>query len=68
VIWRGFLVGLASGIGGTLGVALVITILTLLAGKLGAIPFIGEVLRDLLNIINRGADTHSLIQQINLFV
>jgi hypothetical protein len=68
LMWRGFLIGLASGIGGTLGIALVIILLTLLVGKLGGIPVIGEALRDLLEIINRGADTQSFIQYVRLLV
>lgn len=68
LILRGFLIGLASGIGGTLGIALVIILLTLLVGKLGGIPVIGEALRGLLDIINRGADPQSFIQYVRLLV
>lgn len=44
---RGFLIGLASGIGGIIGAALVIILLGYLVSKLGGIPFIGNILQDL---------------------
>lgn len=68
LMWRGFLIGLASGIGGTIGIAIIIVLLTLLVGQLGGIPIIGEALRDLLNIVNRGADNQSFIQIWQQFV
>ena len=40
--WRGFLLGLASGLGTTIGVALVLTILTFLLRELGGVPVIGQ--------------------------
>lgn len=45
LVWRGFLIGLASGLGATIGVALVLTILGFILRELGGIPFIGEWLQ-----------------------
>lgn len=53
LIWRGFLIGLASGIGGVIGVAFIIVLLGLMVSSLGGVPVIGEALRDLFNVINR---------------
>lgn len=53
LIWRGFLIGLASGIGGIIGATFVIAMLGIMVSSLGGIPIIGEALRDLLNVINR---------------
>ena len=44
---RGFLIGLTSGIGGVIGAALIIILLSYLVSKLGGIPFIGQVLQNL---------------------
>lgn len=60
LVWRGFLIGLASGIGGTLGIALVIALLSLLVSSLGGIPIVGQLLKDLLDVIN-GNDTQSFL-------
>jgi hypothetical protein len=40
--WRGFLIGLASGLGTTLGVAIVLSIIGLLVRAFGGLPVIGE--------------------------
>ena len=64
LVWRGFLIGLASGVGGTIGVAIVVGLLTLLVGQLGGIPIIGEALRDLLRTISGGAESSMLIELI----
>jgi len=42
IIWRGFLIGLASGVGGVIGVALVIGLLGFLVRALGGLPVIGQ--------------------------
>lgn len=68
LMWRGFLIGLASGVGGTIGVAIIIILLTIMTRQLGGIPVIGEALRDLLNIVNGGADTQSYFQYWQHFV
>ncbi len=44
---RGFLIGLASGIGGVIGAAIIIILLGFLVSKLGGIPLIGEILQNL---------------------
>lgn len=44
MVKRGFLIGLASGIGGVIGATLVILFLSYLVSKLGWVPFIGDVL------------------------
>lgn len=46
LIWRGFLIGLASGLGATLGVAIVLTLAGFLLGKLGGLPWIGQFFMD----------------------
>lgn len=47
LVWRGFLIGLASGLGATIGVALVITLVGFILRQLGGVPFIGEWLNTL---------------------
>jgi len=42
LIWRGFLIGLASGAGGIIGAALVIALIGLLIRVFGGLPVIGE--------------------------
>jgi hypothetical protein len=44
IVKRGFLIGLASGIGGVIGAALVILLLGYLVNKLGWVPFFGKIL------------------------
>jgi len=45
ILKRGFLLGLASGVGGILGAALIILLLGYLVSKLGWVPVIGEILQ-----------------------
>ena len=40
--WRGFIYGLFTGLGATLGAALILTILTFFLRSLGGLPVIGE--------------------------
>lgn len=42
LVWRSFLTGLASGLGATLGVALLLTLIGYLLRELGGVPFIGN--------------------------
>ncbi|MBI4947983.1 hypothetical protein HY844_00265 [Candidatus Berkelbacteria bacterium] len=44
---RGFVWGLFSGLGATLGVAIVVALLTLFIQAFGGVPFIGSVLQEL---------------------
>lgn len=53
LVWRGFLIGLASGLGATIGAALVITLAGFILRQLGGLPFIG----DWLNELNRALPT-----------
>lgn len=48
---RGFLIGLASGLGATVGVALVVALVGLLIRQLGGLPIIGDWLIDLGRIL-----------------
>ncbi|KKU43820.1 MAG: hypothetical protein UX60_C0016G0007 [Berkelbacteria bacterium GW2011_GWA2_46_7] len=49
--WRGFLIGLASGLGATVGVAIVVGIVGLLIRQFGGLPVIGDWLNDLGRIL-----------------
>ena len=53
LVWRGFMIGLASGLGATLGVALVLGILGYFLRELGGLPFIGDWLQGVGNNLNR---------------
>ncbi len=53
LVWRGFLIGLASGLGATLGAALVIGSLGFLLRELGGLPFIGDWLQGVGDNLNR---------------
>lgn len=53
LVWRGFLIGLASGLGATIGVALVLAILGFVLRELGGLPFIGDWLQGVGNNLNR---------------
>ncbi|QQG50262.1 MAG: hypothetical protein HZB70_01615 [Candidatus Berkelbacteria bacterium] len=53
LVWRGFMIGLASGLGATIGVAVVLAILGFLVRELGGLPFIGEWIQGVGNTINR---------------
>ncbi|MEK7548324.1 MAG: DUF5665 domain-containing protein [Patescibacteria group bacterium] len=44
LVWRGFLIGLASGLGATLGVAIVVAGAGILLRQLGGLPWIGQYL------------------------
>ncbi|MEX0594815.1 MAG: DUF5665 domain-containing protein [Patescibacteria group bacterium] len=47
LIKRGFLIGLASGVGGVIGAALIIILLGYLVSKLGGTPLIGDFLQEI---------------------
>lgn len=47
LMWRGFMVGLASGLGATIGVAIVLGMLGVFLRELGALPIIGEWIKNL---------------------
>ena len=49
--WRGFLVGLASGLGATVGVAVIVGIVGLLMRQFGGLPIIGDWLNGLGRIL-----------------
>lgn len=49
--WRGFLVGLASGLGATVGVALVVGVVGLLIRQFGGLPVVGDWLNELGRIL-----------------
>lgn len=51
LIWRGFLIGLASGLGATIGVAIVLGVLGFILRELGGIPFIGDWLQGVNSVI-----------------
>jgi hypothetical protein len=53
LVWRGFLVGLASGLGATIGVALVLALLGFILRELGGLPIVGEWLQGVGNNLNR---------------
>jgi len=46
LMWRSFLMGLLSGLGATVGVAIVIALLGFLIRELGGLPVIGDWLND----------------------
>lgn len=48
---RGFLMGLMSGLGATVGVAIILAIIGLLIRQFGGIPVIGDWLNDLGRIL-----------------
>lgn len=48
---RGFLMGLMSGLGATVGVAIVLAIIGLLISRFGGIPVIGDWLNELGRIL-----------------
>ncbi len=47
LLWRSFLAGLFSGLGATLGVAIVLALLAYLIRHLGGLPVIGDWLNQL---------------------
>ena len=51
LVWRGFLVGLMSGLGATVGVALVLAIIGLLIRQFGGLPVVGDWLNELGQIL-----------------
>ncbi len=53
LVWRGFLIGLASGLGATIGVALVLALFGFLLRELGGLPFIGDWLQGVGDNLNR---------------
>ena len=42
IVWRGFLIGLASGAGGVVGAVLIVILIGFLIRWLGGLPVIGE--------------------------
>lgn len=42
LMWRGFLIGLMSGLGATIGVAITLAILGFFVRQLGGLPVIGD--------------------------
>jgi len=42
LVWRSFLIGLASGLGATLGVALLLGLIGYVLRELGGLPFVGN--------------------------
>lgn len=53
LVWRGFLIGLASGLGATIGVAVVLAIVGFILRELGGVPVVGQWLQGVSNTINR---------------
>lgn len=53
LVWRGFLIGLASGLGATIGVAVVLALVGFVLRELGGIPVIGDWLQGVSNTLNR---------------
>lgn len=53
LIWRAFLVGLLSGLGATVGVAVILAVLGLIVKKLGGIPVIGDWLNNVNEVFPR---------------
>lgn len=51
LMWRSWLVGLMSGLGATLGVAIILAILGFLLRELGGLPVIGDWLNDVSRIL-----------------
>lgn len=51
LIWRSFLVGLVSGLGATLGVAIIFTLLGFILRELGGLPGIGQYFLDVQSIL-----------------
>lgn len=51
ILWNNFLGGITWGIGATVGVAVLLTILGFIASKANLIPFIGNFVSDLLNYV-----------------
>ena len=49
--WRGFLLGLMSGLGATVGVAIVLAVIGLVIRQFGGLPVVGEWLNDLGRIL-----------------
>lgn len=49
--WRGFLIGLASGLGATVGVAIIVAVISILIKQFGGLPVIGAWLNDLGQIL-----------------
>ncbi|HUD21031.1 MAG TPA: DUF5665 domain-containing protein [Candidatus Saccharimonadales bacterium] len=50
-MWRGFLIGIAGGLGTTLGVAIVLSLIGFLVRELGGLPVIGAWFSDVGAII-----------------
>ena len=51
LVARGFLMGLASGLGATVGAAIVIALIGLMIRQFGGLPVVGEWLNDLGRIL-----------------
>jgi len=51
LIWRGLLIGFASGVGGILGAAFIILVLGYLVSHFGGIPLIGDFLQRIGNAV-----------------
>ncbi|OGD60885.1 hypothetical protein A3A71_03175 [Candidatus Berkelbacteria bacterium RIFCSPLOWO2_01_FULL_50_28] len=49
LVWRGFLIGLASGLGATIGAAIVLALLGFLLREFGGLPVIGNWLNSISN-------------------
>ena len=52
-MWRGFLIGVAGGLGTTIGVAIVLSLIGFVVRGLGGLPVIGTWLNDLGSLIKR---------------
>lgn len=48
---RGFLLGIATGIGWIIGATFIVLLLGLMVSKLGGIPFLGEILEKINNAV-----------------
>lgn len=47
LMWRGFLIGLASGLGATIGVAIVLALSGFILRELGGLPVVGDWLNSI---------------------
>lgn len=50
--WRSFTSGLMSGLGATIGVAIVVAVLGILVRQFGGVPVIGQIFQDLGKVLS----------------
>lgn len=51
-MWRGFLIGVASGLGAVIGATIVLGTILFILSRLDFVPFIGSYIAEITNYIN----------------